>query len=839
MSSVPYLYVNLTAMVCYTVMFVAFIAAKKNTEIRSFIVVLVGFMLWTGGSILMRLQAWPGVEFWFYVSILALFSLALLLYNFVCAFARVKGYFLKIVWTAGTVIILALTATGFFIQPPEVTVLAGGGVVFSYTMKDVIAIPFAFFICVVISIILIFQKLIKTKGIRTPGLLSIIGGCLAVVVGNLLQILPGNIFPWDTLSGIFFAAFLMYSLYKKRMFRLTLLISRRVLLVISAVVCLIAIINFVNPLEKFLEELLRYPEDVITAIVIVFFTGLIAVVYVMLRLLIDALFTREEQQGRILKHFSSAVTQSLNTGEIMDLLVSTIQGEIPVEHVYVCIHEDGRYVSRHSSSPLAASCFYIRDDSPCIDYIKDGEICFILKEFQGSPAYLSMWEEEKSLFGRLRLECIVALKDAEEIVGLVLLSNKERHSPYSYGELSFLSTVGSIASIAVKNASLYERVYREARIDALTGVFNYKYFVEKLREEHKKAGNHCLALMYLDLDDFKLYNQLYGTHEGDRALALVGEILSRCAGQAGLVFRYSGKTFAVLLPGFDGRLAENLAREMQRQISRINAVPERKMYKELSISGGICVSPQSASSPKEMMENADLAVYQAKALGKHRIVVFKGGGQIPQRIAQRAMEIIEAGGENPYGEASQTIMALTAAIDAKDHYTGKHSLNVARYASVLATAAGLNDEQVRMIYAAALLHDIGKISVPEKILCKKGNLTNDEYVIMTEHVNGSINMMRHLPSMDYLIPASVGHHERWDGTGYPLGISGEEIPISARCLALADAFDAMTTDRPYRKAMSIEYAAAEVEKNAGTQFDPRLAKLFVELIRSQEITLSK
>ena len=161
-----------------------------------------------------------------------------------------------------------------------------------------------------------------------------------------------------------------------------------------------------------------------------------------------------------------------------------------------------------------------------------------------------------------------------------------------------------------------------------------------------------------------------------------------------------------------------------------------------------------------------------------------------------------------------------------------------RYAATLAVAAGLNDDQVRTIYAAGLLHDIGKISIPEKILNKTDQLADEEYQIMKDHVNNSIEMIRHLPEMDYLIPAVLGHHERWDGKGYPRGIAGEEIPVSARCLAIADVFDAMTTDRPYRKGLPLEFALEEMDKQAGKQLDPQLTPVFVRLIRSRSIPLS-
>jgi putative nucleotidyltransferase with HDIG domain len=181
-----------------------------------------------------------------------------------------------------------------------------------------------------------------------------------------------------------------------------------------------------------------------------------------------------------------------------------------------------------------------------------------------------------------------------------------------------------------------------------------------------------------------------------------------------------------------------------------------------------------------------------------------------------------------------TISALTSAIDSKDHYTYQHSRNVALYSAILATAAGLNEDQIKMIYEAGLLHDIGKISIPENILSKTVELSKQEYDTMKEHVNNSIDMIRHLPSMDYVIPAAVGHHERWDGKGYPRGISGENIPITARCLALADAFDAMTTDRPYRKGMSVDYAAEQIEKARELNLILKLAGLFVHLIRTDE-----
>ena len=184
------------------------------------------------------------------------------------------------------------------------------------------------------------------------------------------------------------------------------------------------------------------------------------------------------------------------------------------------------------------------------------------------------------------------------------------------------------------------------------------------------------------------------------------------------------------------------------------------------------------------------------------------------------------------------IESIVAALDARDAYTASHSDRVADMVLVLAAALGLDEDETTRIHMAAHLHDIGKISIPEHILKKTEGLTPEEYAIMKTHVENSIKMIRYLPNMDYVIPAVVGHHERYDGTGYPRGLAGQNIPYMARILTIADCFDAMTAKRPYKQALSVEYAVNELEKNSGTQFDPVLVKKFVELIHEGKISIA-
>ena len=164
-------------------------------------------------------------------------------------------------------------------------------------------------------------------------------------------------------------------------------------------------------------------------------------------------------------------------------------------------------------------------------------------------------------------------------------------------------------------------------------------------------------------------------------------------------------------------------------------------------------------------------------------------------------------------------------------------MNVSKYAVILARDLGMSENDIELVRDAGMLHDIGKISIPERILQKTSQLTPEEYEIMKTHVENSTKMIRYLPHMDYVIPAVLGHHERYDGTGYPRGLAGEDIPYMARILTIADCFDAMTARRPYKKPLSVSYAVSELKKNSGTQFDPELVNVFIRLIEEGKITV--
>ena len=365
------------------------------------------------------------------------------------------------------------------------------------------------------------------------------------------------------------------------------------------------------------------------------------------------------------------------------------------------------------------------------------------------------------------------------------------------------------------------------------------YFMYKSERNVRVVAKNkegSLALILFNIDDFKLYNQLYGNQQGDVALRKVADIIQASVGEQGYVARHSAKEFAVLMPNYDIFSARNLAESIQKQILHMRNDSADYKLKILTVSVGISAAPYAARSAKELLDNADLAVYHVKRSGKNGIEIF-------DTMLKESLDEENAGKksdhEHIYQSYESTIYALTAAIDTKDHYTFGHSNNVAYYATSLAKALNYTTEMVEIIRQAALLHDVGKIGIPEHILNKEGKLTDEEYEIMKGHVEASIGIIRHLPSLDYVIPAVIGHHERYDGNGYPRRIAGEDIPASARILCIADSFDAMTSKRCYKELMPVEKALRIIREEEGKQFDPDMAEVFIHIFREGKIHLAE
>ncbi len=520
----------------------------------------------------------------------------------------------------------------------------------------------------------------------------------------------------------------------------------------------------------------------------------------------------------------------LNFGTILQNLTDTVQELTRLERMLVFTQQtDGDYRVEHTTNPLEEKSFYIKPDHPLIEYFKNNNRYISLQEFSRTTVYRSMWESEKQTLARLKADYFVPIVSEGSIMGILVLPEKKDNAPYSQGDLTLIHSLCSLCASSLNDAGAYERAVDDAQKDKLTGLINRKYFFELLDEEFEKYKESALSLCIINLDNFKQYNQLYAAAEGDLAIQRVAVLLLSSLNETSTAARIGGKEFALILPGYDIHSAKLLAENISAEIVKINGRANIQIPTMLTASIGICAAPYMASSAKELFQNTETAVYAVKRSEKNAVQVYSS-----EINYQAAPQFVHTSG---YRENENAIHALTAAIDAKDHYTFQHSHNVAYYAVELAKAAEMDNHLIEIVKEAALLHDIGKLSIREDILNKSEPLTPEEFAVMKEHVDNAINIIRHLPSMDYVIPTVVSHHEHYDGTGYPRQLKSENIPVMGRILCIADSFDAMTSDRCYKKGLGKEEAIAILKNEAGKQFDPKLAMLFIDLLQKDLIEI--
>lgn len=362
-------------------------------------------------------------------------------------------------------------------------------------------------------------------------------------------------------------------------------------------------------------------------------------------------------------------------------------------------------------------------------------------------------------------------------------------------------------------------------IDGLTEVYNHRYFHDKLRE-NIMIGNRDgkpVSMIFIDIDYFKHYNDLYGHQKGDVVLKKLGHLIKESIRQDDIVARYGGEEFAVILPNTLEEEATNIAEDIRKKIESTYFEGEENQPKgKLTASMGISVYPDKAKDDVELIKSADDALYRAKFFSKNRVEVYTSIlDEIKTNIDEKDIELVTS------------IKTLISVINAKDRYTYGHVERVVIYSRLMAEKLKLNEKDRDTLIYGAYMHDIGKINIPQDILMKKMKLTNDEWAQLKDHPANGVEIIKPVKSLQHVIPLIIGHHERYDGKGYPNNLKGEEIPFLARVLTVVDSFDAMTSNRPYNNRKSYDEAIEELRKCKGTQFDPEIAETFIEVITSK------
>ena len=367
---------------------------------------------------------------------------------------------------------------------------------------------------------------------------------------------------------------------------------------------------------------------------------------------------------------------------------------------------------------------------------------------------------------------------------------------------------------------------REASRDPLTDLLNRRALAETLAVELAQAerDGYPVSLVALDIDFFKQINDLCGHPVGDQVLQALAQRLASGIRPLDHCARLGGDEFMLVLVGAHAELAEEVMERIENSVSALEFGPGQPA---VSFSAGIAEFPRHASQLSVLMARADAALLRAKAQGRHRVCTSSSDDVTQLAPAQGPAQRHQLYLQN-------TVDALARAVDARNGYTHLHSHAVAGYAVALARDLGMNEARIELIRRAGVLHDVGKIGVPDAVLWKEGRLDPDETALIRRHsgTGHDILLGAGLPEIAHWVGAL---HERIDGGGYPDGLAGDEIPVESRLLAIADAFDAMTCPRIYRDPLDVEDALAELERGAGHQFDSDLVVRFVALVGSEEI----
>lgn len=445
----------------------------------------------------------------------------------------------------------------------------------------------------------------------------------------------------------------------------------------------------------------------------------------------------------------------------------------------------------------------------------------------------------------------------EKLLGLLGGYKCEVQAKWSDDNKAFLRSVADQVAVGVTNARLYAHVQRQATTDGLTGLLNHRTGQEKLAEQLRLAERYQrnLSIVMLDVDHFKSINDNYGHPVGDTVLKSVARLIRRDCRDVDLPVRYGGEEFLLILPEVNQEGAVVVAERIRKSLAQ-EIINHDNIELRVTASFGVASFPEDALNQQLLLDLADKALYLSKRLGRNQVhtasdLMFEEispstpppepspppkleAPLIPPSVSADAEEK-----EELVPEVVEMVKALASALYSKSEYNKTHHLETARLSELLAKVMGLNQHQIEQIRVAGLLHDVGTLSIPSDLLNKPGPFDAQERELLNQHPVLGAQLLRPIRALRDICEILENHHERWDGTGYPRGLKGEQIPLAARIVSIVDSYHAMISDRPYRKALADDQAIANLRQGAGKQWDPFLVDIFIAVLGSLKDTPQK
>lgn len=782
--------VSFGTVIFFVFLLFCFMNVQRTKAIKAMRYMMLSCIFWLGGDLCICMQVWPGTDFWYGISVSGLIMIPPFIYYFLFDVIGLKKEKLISVFFAISAIVgFSYVALGAAITVMKrMDALSGAAMLYAGSKPVYILVLLEAAFMLYITVLAHFQ--IGDRLYLRGRLAPLLFGSVCVLAGKLLDAATGGKYPYSSFGGLILALCVVHLLSQRHLFD----ISQRLLV---GVVYMVAATFIIIPIWFISRNLMKFAELMKASKEVAFFlagSGIIiwalSVIFLVFTLSKRMEKRQSEEEFEWLQQTQERMLSLLDVEELGQMVITAVSDLVKDAGVELVI--------RNNSF----------DNYFCISSKADLQP-FMMTQCEMEKAYAMLEEEENAEAASVHYD--------DMLQGYLCLK-ADKKPKMSYMELECIQQLASHISICMKNIYIYQTRYQMTIHDELTGLYNRRYFKECLE---KKWGNVKRgSLIYMDIDNFKLFNELYGENCGDEILKWCAKILMKVIVKPDVIFRMGSNEYIIYTGESEKNKLLLLAKEIQSSLLQDDA-EKPKVLQPITMSIGIATCTNGETGFEKLLKQAERASFFAKEKGRNRIEVY---GETDISREEKVKNI------SAYEQVSSTVNALTAAINARDSYTFAHSMHVSQYAVMLAKELGLDSNEIRIVKEAGLLHDIGKIGIPDHILQKEGKLTEKEYKVMKSHVAKSVEMIHFLPNMNYVIPAVISHHERYDGKGYPRGLKGEQIPLLGRILAVCDCYDAMTSKRSYKEAFSKEYAMEELRKNSGTQFDPDIADVFITLI---------
>jgi diguanylate cyclase (GGDEF)-like protein/putative nucleotidyltransferase with HDIG domain len=727
-------------------------------------------------------------------------------------------------WLAVTLVVVAF---GYLNQGLNLLSNDTVAIFYGYALNGLVIINDAVTVAILFLIFNLLRKSAEPEE-RNRAAYLLAGSLIMIVTGILKYVIKDLPYTVSQIGYTANAIIIAYTLMKYRLLDIQVLMRKWIVYTGVTVCMTLAYLTLLLVLSNLLRLLPPNLGIPVTIVLVILFAYLFNWIKAALDKTADKLFYGSRYVNRrLLLSFAGKVSNFINIKEIANELMKPLAKTVRAKQVGLLLpfndYYSTKFVARLTEDEQIAPIM-LSNNSLLIKWLEDSGVPLSLEAMEKEPRFKQLTVEDREAISTFQVEILCPIVSKRRLVAILALSKKQGHGRYTRDDVDLVTMLAKESAVAIENAQIYAHAREQADIDGLTGLRNHRSFQESYEQEIEDCAlsGEDFSLLFIDLDFFKTYNDIYGHALGDEILKEVGRIIKGSIRDTDIGGRYGGDEFAIILKGTLGEDARVVGERIRSKVE--TCMNEKGITLTCSI--GIACWRIDGVARGSIIQAADKAVYAAKQAGRNRVFMASEIDTVESTSMETMLNV------DNNNAIDSIVFSLASTVDARDHYTFGHSKTVSKYAADLARAVGYDKEGIRRIRAASLLHDIGKLNLPDSILTKRGPLTDEEWETIKHHPELALNILKYVVGLRDCIDAILYHHERYDGQGYPKGLKGKDIPLDARIMTIADAYDAMKSERNYKeRRMTEEEAQAELEKCAGTQFDPELVEAFLKLRR--------